>query len=93
MRRPHVDEDIRPLSEFRANATACIQHVNETKRPLVITQHGRGTVVVLDVGEYERLLERLELLEDLEASEADIREGRVLSHRDARTEILKRLDG
>jgi prevent-host-death family protein len=46
MRRHHIDEDIRPLSEFRANASACIQHVNATKRPLVITQHGRGAVVV-----------------------------------------------
>lgn len=93
MQRPRVDEDIKPLSEFRANATACIRHVNETKRPLVITQHGRGAVVVIDVGEYERLIERLELLEDLEASEADIREGRVASHRDARADMLRRLGG
>ncbi len=93
MQRPRVDEDIKPLSEFRANATACIQHVNETKRPLVITQHGRGAVVVIDVGEYERLIERLELLEDLEASEADIREGRVTSHRDAKADMMRRLGG
>lgn len=93
MRRHRVDEDIRPLSEFRASASACIQHVNETKRPLVITQHGRGAVVVLDVGEYERLIDRLELLEDLEASDADIRDGRVHSHRSAKAEILDRLKG
>ncbi len=92
MERVHLAEDIRPLSEFRSNATACIAHVTTTKRPLVITQHGRSTVVVLDVSEYERLLERLEILEDLEASEADIREGRVVEHADAREQALARLD-
>ena len=92
MKRPRVDEDIKPLSEFRANATACIQQVTRTKRPLVITQHGRSAVVVLDASEYEALLDRLELLEDLQASEADLREGRVLGHRDARREALRRLD-
>ena len=59
----------------------------------MITQHGRGAVVVLDVGEYERLIERLELLEDLEASDADIREDRVHSHREAKAEVLGRLKG
>jgi prevent-host-death family protein len=91
MKRLRADKDIKPLSEFRANATACIQHVTESKRPLVITQHGRSSVVVLDVAEYEALLDRLEMLEDLQASETDLKEGRTLTHREARREALRRL--
>lgn len=86
----HGEEDIEPLSEFRADATRCIQHVNGTKRPLLITQHGRGAVVVVDVGEHERLIERLELVEGLEASEPDTRERRVTSHRNARADLGRR---
>lgn len=35
-------EDIRPLSEFRANAAAFVEQVQTTQRPIVLTQHGRG---------------------------------------------------
>jgi antitoxin YefM len=91
MKRLRADKDIKPLSEFRANATTCIQHVTESKRPLVITQHGRSVVVVLDVTEYEALLERLERLEDLHTSEADLEHGRVVGHREAKREALRRL--
>ena len=31
-------EDIRPLSEFRANAAAFVQQVQGTKRPVILTQ-------------------------------------------------------
>ena len=61
-----VSEDIRSLSEFRANVAAFVEQVRRTHRPLVLTQHGRSRAVLLDVAEYERLVERAELLEDVE---------------------------
>lgn len=63
MKRLQVDEDIKPLSEFRATVTACLKQVHTNKRPLVITQRGRGTAVLMDVGAYEDLMGRLELLQ------------------------------
>ncbi|EHS1223292.1 type II toxin-antitoxin system Phd/YefM family antitoxin, partial [Vibrio parahaemolyticus] len=53
MSRIHFDQDIQPLSEFRAGVTSFIKQINETRRPLVITQRGKGVAVVLDVAEYE----------------------------------------
>jgi prevent-host-death family protein len=50
-------EDIRSLSEFRANTATFIAQVQTTRRPLVLTQHGRGAAVLLAVDEYERLVE------------------------------------
>ena len=57
MSRIQLDEDIRPLSEFRANVASFIEHVRETKRPLVITQRGKSAAILLDVAEYEALLQ------------------------------------
>ena len=57
MSRIHFDEDIQPLSEFRAGVTSFIKQINKTRRPLVITQHGKGVAVVLDVAEYEAVQE------------------------------------
>ena len=82
-------EDIRPLSEFRAGVSSCIQQVAETKRPLVITQHGKGVAVLSDVDEYETMQARLELLEDIYLAETQINEGRGISHDDAKAMVLK----
>ena len=57
MLRIRLDTDLRPVTEFRANAAALIAQVRETKRPLVLTQRGRGAVVLVAVEEYEKMLE------------------------------------
>lgn len=84
-------EDIRPLSEFRANAAAFIEQVQATHRPIVLTQHGRSAAVLLDVAEYERLVERVEVLEDIRVAEEQIARGEGIEHEDARRQVLARL--
>ena len=91
MARPFLDRDIKPLSEFRATSAAYIQQVQESKRPIVITQHGKSAAVLLDVAEYEALLQRLELLEDIQAGEREIDAGRGLSHLSAHKSVLKKI--
>jgi len=53
MKRLKVNEDIRPMSEFRTGIASFLKQVRTTKRPLIITQHGKGVAVLLDAGEYE----------------------------------------
>ena len=91
MRRMVLDQDVRPLSEFRANASVFVQQVPATKRPLVITQNGRSAAVLLDVAEYEELLAKLELLQDIQQAEAQISEGKGVSHNAAKKQLLERL--
>ncbi|WP_299426533.1 type II toxin-antitoxin system Phd/YefM family antitoxin [uncultured Meiothermus sp.] len=91
MPRPLLDEDIRPLSEFRSNSASLIERVRKTKRPLVLTQHGRSAAVVLDVGEYERLMEKLEILQELHTSLQQIAEGNGMDSQTARKQVLQRL--
>ncbi len=54
-----ANEDIHPLSEFRANAAAFIKKVQETQRPIVLTLRGRGRAVLLDVDEYQKVMDEL----------------------------------
>jgi antitoxin YefM len=84
-------EDVRPLSEFRANTAAFIEQVQSTHRPIVLTQHGRSAAVLLDVAEYERLVEREEVLEDIRIAEAQIARGEGVEHDEAREQVLARL--
>lgn len=91
MRSPRFSEDIRPLSEFRANAAAFVQRVRSTRRPLVLTQHGRGAAVLLDIAEYERLVEQIELLQEVQTAEQQLAEGEGVEHSEAKVQILARL--
>lgn len=91
MNRIQLNKDIRPLSEFRANVASFIQQVHRTNRPLVITHHGKSTAVLLNVSEYETLLEKLELLQDIHAAEKQIDEGKGVHHSPARKRLLRNL--
>ncbi|VAW46009.1 Prevent host death protein, Phd antitoxin [hydrothermal vent metagenome] len=91
MRRMIIEQDIRPMSEFRSGVASFIKQVHETRRPLVITQHGKGVGVLLDVREFEAMQEKIELLEDIQTSISQLEAGNGLSHKDARQEVLQRL--
>lgn len=92
MNRINLETDIRPLSDFRANITSIIEEIKRTKKPIVLTQHGRSAAVILDVSEYERILEKMDLLSDIERAESQIEKGQGLSHSKAKSQILKRLN-
>ena len=86
-----LDEDIRPLSEFRAGVASFVRQVHDTRRPMVLTQRGRGVAVLVDIGEFEAMRERLALLEDIAAAEADLAAGRSLPHEQAKARVLGKL--
>ncbi len=89
MKRINLDQDIKPLTEFRANVTAFVQKVRETKRPIVITQYGRSSAVLLDVKEYESLIEKIEILQDIHLAEKQFAKGQSIAHADVKDKIYK----
>ena len=89
-RRLKLHTDIKPVSEFRANAAELIEQVKESGRPLVLTQRGHSAAVVLDVAEYERMVEEIELLRDVRTAVRQIDAGEGLSNRDAKAELRRR---
>jgi prevent-host-death family protein len=85
--------DIQPVTEFRANAAKVIEQVRETGAPVILTQHGRGAAVLLDVEAYEAMVDELELLRDARTAEAQVATGKGRSHaavaRSLRARLLK----
>lgn len=84
-----LDEDIHPLSDFRASVATFVKQVNETRRPLVLTQRGRGVAVLLGIREFETLRERLALLEDIRRAERQLDAGEGVPHAAAKKRVLK----
>jgi prevent-host-death family protein len=91
MKRVRVNEDIRPMSEFRTGIASFLKQIHDTKRPLIITQHGKGVAVLLDAGEYEAMQERIEVLQDIQASIGQIEAGQGVDHDHAKASVLKRI--
>lgn len=91
MSKVRVDEDIRPLSEFRAGVATFVKQIHETRRPIVLTQRGRGVAVLVDVYEYERMQERLEILEEIYKAEEQLAAGEGVPHEEAKARVLGRL--
>ena len=89
--RIKIDTDIRPLSDFRANVTSIIDEVRKTKRPIVITQHGKSAAIVLDVSEYESMMEKIELLSDIQTAEKQLEDGEGVLHEKAKKKVLGKI--
>jgi prevent-host-death family protein len=87
----NLEQDIRPLSEFRADAAGFLERIRRTKRALVLTQRGHTSAVVLDVAEYQRILDELDLLRDVHTALRQIEQGEGVPQQEAKRRALSRL--
>ncbi len=91
MKRVQLTKDIRPLSEFRANAASMIEQVKKEHRPLVITQHGKSSAVLLEVSDYEKMLDTIELLQEINQARQEVEEGKGVVHEEVMSSLKERL--
>ncbi len=90
MQRIKLKEDIKPLSEFRSKVSLYIEQVNKTGRPLVITQNGKSAAVLIDVEEYESMLEKIEILQEIRDAEDSLAKGAPVPHSLVKKKFSKR---
>ena len=82
--------NIKPVSEFRANAAELIEQVRSSGRPLVLTQRGHSAAVVLGVSEYEQMVDEIDVLRDIHEAVHQVEVGRGVSNRSAKAELRRR---
>ena len=59
---------------------AYLDIVHKTKIPLVITQRGKSSAVLMDVTECEAIIEKIELLQDIQLAKSQIEDGKGTSN-------------
>lgn len=91
MQKFKIDQDIRSLSEVRNAMASYIKQVHDTKRPVIITQHGKGVAVLLGANEFEAMQEKIELLSDVQTSLNQLTEGKGISNQRVKEKLLKRV--
>lgn len=93
MARLKPSEDLIPVSDFRIRTAEVVAKLKKNKRPIILTQRGRSAAVLEDVREYERRVERLEMLEAILDGIRAAERGAVVSHSKAMAELDKVLNG
>ena len=83
----NITNDIKPVTYLKSRAADLLRQINETHRPVIITQNGEARAVLQDPQSYENMRNALGLLKLISAGEADIREGRTKSQEEMFNEI------
>jgi prevent-host-death family protein len=52
-----ITKDIQSMTTFRNNSAEFLEHLRQTKRPLILTVNGRAAAVLQDAESYQRLLD------------------------------------
>jgi prevent-host-death family protein len=81
------------VTEFRANAAQFIEHVNDTREPVILTQHGPTAAVLLHAESYQSMLKELGLLRDVRIAEKDTAAGKGRTRASVAKTLRARLAG
>lgn len=70
-------EDIRSISYVKTHAADILMQVNETQRPIYVTQNGETRAVMIDPESYHKMKTALGLLKLTAQGEKDLADGRI----------------
>ena len=73
-----IKEDIKPISYLKSRSAELLAQLNETHRPVIITQNGEPKAVIQDAESYEKMVNSLNLMKILAHSEKDIQEVKTI---------------
>lgn len=77
------------VTTLKRKATELLSDIERDKEPILITQHGLPSAYLIDVETYERMLQRMTILEGSARGEQAVAEGRVATHDQARTRLAR----
>lgn len=86
-----MHEDIRPVTYLKSRAADLLAQLNETRRPVIITQNGEPRAVIQDPESFERMRTAIGLMKLLAQGEGDLRSGRMYEHNEVFQRVSKKL--
>jgi prevent-host-death family protein len=83
----NITNDIKPVTYLKSRAADLLNQINETQRPVIITQNGEPRAILQDPKSYENMRNAIGILKLISEGEANVREGRVKSQDDVFIDI------
>ena len=87
-----ISTDIKPVTYLKSRAKDMLEQVNETHRPIIITQNGEPRAVLQDTESYENMRNAIGILKLISLGEEDIRKGQSKSQDDVFSDMEKLVD-
>ena len=73
----NIKNDIKPITYLKSKAADILNQINETHRPVIITQNGEPRAVLQDPESYENMRNAIGLLKLISQAEDDIKTGKT----------------
>jgi prevent-host-death family protein len=73
----NITNDIKPITYLKSKAADLLKQINETQRPVIITQNGEPRAVLQDPRSYEDMRNAIGILKLISEAESNIRQGQV----------------
>jgi prevent-host-death family protein len=77
-----IVNDIKPVTYLKSRAADVLKYINDTHRPMIITQNGEARAVIQDPKSYEDMKNSLAIMKLLSFAEEDIRNGNLHTEED-----------
>ena len=87
----NITSDIKPITYLKNRAADMLQQINETRRPVIITQNGEPRAVLQDPESYENMRNAIGILKLMSQGEDDVKQGNVKSQEQVFSDIEKRV--
>ena len=75
----NITNEIKPVTYLKSHAADLLKQINETHRPVIITQNGEPKAVLQDPESYENMRNAIGILKLISQGEEDIKSGSVKS--------------
>ena len=75
----NISKDIKPVTYLKSRAADLLKQINQTHRPVVITQNGEPKAVLQDPESYENMRNAIGILKLISLGERDIKDGKSKS--------------
>ena len=87
-----IVDDIKPVTYLKSRAADVLKYINETHRPMIITQNGEAKAVIQDPKSYQDMRNALVMMKLLSFAEEDIRNENLHSEEDVFSSVEKLLN-
>ena len=87
----NISEDIRSITYLKAKAADLLKQINDTHRPVVITQNGEPKAVLQDPKSYENMRNALGLLKLIAQGEEEIKKSKTKAQAEVFANLQKKL--
>ena len=87
-----IVNDIKPVTYLKSRAADVLKYINETHRPMIITQNGEAKAVIQDPKSYGDMKNALAMMKLLSFAEEDIRRGNLHSEEEVFDSVEALLD-